>query len=48
MVSKVRNIQVEETPSERLERVFKQAVERHRRADARRAKQNRASKVAAS
>ena len=48
MVSKVRGRQIAETPSERLERVFKQAVERHRRADARRANRSRESKVAAS
>ena len=40
MASKVRSRQIAETPSERLERVFKQAVERHRRADERRAKRN--------
>ena len=48
MASKVRSRQIAETPSERLERVFKRAVERHRRADARRAKQNRKVKIATS
>ena len=50
MASKVqvRNAQVEESPSERLERVFKRAVERHRRADARRAERERKARVAAS
>lgn len=48
MASKARNAQVEETPSERFERIFKRAVERHRRADARRAEKERKAKVVAS
>lgn len=45
MASEVRNSQVEETPSERFERVFKEAVDRHRRADARRAERERKAKM---
>ena len=48
MASKIVNAQVEETPSEKFERVISRVMERQRRADARRAKRNRASKVAAS
>lgn len=45
MASKVRKAHASETPSERLERVFKRAVERHRRADARRAEREHRAKM---
>ena len=41
MASRISSRQIAETPSERFERVIKRVMERQRRSDARRTKQNR-------